>query len=469
MKENRSYDHLFGRLHEAGQPDSEPMPAAFTNLDVQHMPVPFSHAPTTCVSHDPDHQWDAMHFSVNGGKMDGFVVNAGRSTGSDGHFAMWFNDEHDAPFYYWVANTFALNDHHFPSALSGTFPNRNFLLMGTADGVKQTGAPGGDPNTRKIFDALDERGISWGIYGTGDPIDGTLGWKAGHPSTHPFGEFIPAIDDGTLPQVTFVDGVLFVEDEHPTADLQRGELWTRLIYEHVVNSKIWPDTAILWTYDEAGGFADHMPPPDHACIARPVPKDAPFFELGVRVPLTVISPWVKPHYVSHVVEDHTALTRFIETVFDLPALTARDANSPGLLDLFDFEHGPALLSPGTAPMAGTGGCATNPTLTTDKPTYASGDPITITFANAAGMDARDRIAVYSYPANGPTPPNPMPLLRIYVGGGQTPTSMPRGGMVTFDARSVAQGTWPLAPGLYIAYYLAGTDYMAASSVDFEVE
>jgi phospholipase C len=66
----------------------------------------------------------------------------------------------------------------------------------------------------------------------------------------------------------------------------------------------------------------------------------PFFELGVRVPLAVISPYAKPHFVSHVVQEHTAITRFIEVLFGLPALTARDANSDALLDMLDFSAPP---------------------------------------------------------------------------------------------------------------------------------
>jgi phospholipase C len=79
-------------------------------------------------------------------------------------------------------------------------------------------------------------------------------------------------------------------------------------------------------------------------------------KLGPRVPLVAISPWAKRHYVSHVVHDHTAITRFIETIFDLPALTARDANSDALMDLFDFSCGRESFVPGPAPEAGTGGC-----------------------------------------------------------------------------------------------------------------
>jgi phospholipase C len=170
-------------------------------------------------------------------------------------------------------------------------------------------------------------------------------------------EFRTALQNGTLPSVAFVDGFPDVEDEHPTGDVQRGEAWTRDIYTAAVASPLWPSLAIVWTYDEAGGFADHVPPPNKACIARPaVAADQEFFELGVRVPLAVISPYARPHYVSHVVQEHTAVTRFIEVVFGLPALTSRDANSDALLDMFDFGCPPALMHPPAPPPAGTGGC-----------------------------------------------------------------------------------------------------------------
>lgn len=130
----------------------------------------------------------------------------------------------------------------------------------------------------------------------------------------------------------------------------------RVVYDRVVHSPQWPRTALIWMYDEGGAFADHVPPPD-ACVARPGATDKEFFQLGVRVPFVVISPWAKPHSVSHVVQEHTAVTRFIETVFGLPALTARDANSTALLDMFDFSScTPPMLTPPEPPAAGTGGC-----------------------------------------------------------------------------------------------------------------
>jgi phospholipase C len=111
---------------------------------------------------------------------------------------------------------------------------------------------------------------------------------------------------------------------------------------------------MIWTYDEGGAFFDHGPPPKGCALSGRT--DWPFPEFGVRIPLVAISPWAKRHYVSHVAHDHTAITRFIEAIFDLPALTARDANSDALMDLFDFSCGRDMTAPAGEPAAGTGGC-----------------------------------------------------------------------------------------------------------------
>src|SRR5262249_57449018 len=117
MKENRSFDHLLGRLHDQGQPDAEPMLEDARNPTTSSHTrfVDASHAPTTCWTQDPGHQWVAMHFQVNHGLMDGFVISAKLSTNSDGSFVMSYYDQGDLPFYYWLPSTFALNDPHFAS------------------------------------------------------------------------------------------------------------------------------------------------------------------------------------------------------------------------------------------------------------------------------------------------------------------------------------------------------------------
>jgi phospholipase C len=355
MKENRSFDHLLGKLHDRGQPEAEAVPASFANPDPAGVMVSPSHPSTTCIELDPEHQYRSMVAGINHGAMDGFVKNAARSTGSDGHFVMGQYDQPDLPFYYFLANTFALADRHFAPAQSGTFCDRNFWLFGHNAGAVDTGIVYPDPSTPSVLTLLQNAGWTWGSYGDDEPIEGSLGWKKGDPGTHSLKDFFDALDHGTLPNVALVDGLENIDDDHPTADLQKGEAALKAIYDRAITSPQWGRLAIIWTYDEGGGFPDHVPPPK-GCQAVP---GSPFIDLGVRIPLVAISPWAKRHYVSHAVHDHTAITRFIATLFNLPALTARDANSDSLFDLFDFSC-TADRSVPAAPAAGTGGCANPP-------------------------------------------------------------------------------------------------------------
>jgi phospholipase C len=474
MKENRSFDHLLGQLH-AMVPAVEPIPSSFTNPGVDGGVVAPFHQSSTCIGHDPDHQWAAMHEQVNGGAMDGFVKSAAASTGTDGTFAMSYYGPGDLPFYYFLASTYPLDDRHFAAARSGTFPDRNFLLLGTADGVQSTGSGYPLATTPTIFDALDTAGVTWGVYSDGSFLSGSLDWATGHAGTGSFADALSHLDDGTLPQVAFIDGIDNVTDDHPTANLQDGETWSRALYEHATASKLWPGLAMIWTYDEGGGFFDHVPPPNSACVARPgdpptggnhIP-DSQFNELGVRVPLGVISPWARAGYTSHAVEDHTAITRFIEAVFDLPALTSRDANSSALLDLFDFECPPAFLQPPAAPSPGMGGCG-SVVLTVSSPNIPVGTSFQISFTGGPGNNTLDWIAIYPYPASGPTPPAPSPLMWQYIGGSQTATTAPTSGSVTIDMTAAGTQAWPLPAGSYIAYYLLKHGYSSVASIDFNV-
>jgi phospholipase C len=352
MKENRSYDHYFAQLPLSGQPAAEALPANFSNPDTSNAALTPYHLTTTCLGLDPGHQWQEMHDQVNGGAMDGFVRSAARSTSSDGHFALGYYDATDLPFYYFLASTFALADRYFASVRSGTAPNRLYLLLGTSDGVRasNSGYPGA--STPTIFDRLDARAVSWGVYAAPVPFEGALNWSTSHTGLSDIPAFKRALADGTLPSVSFIDSREDIEDEHPTADVQVGEAWTRDIYQAVIASPLWPSIALILTYDEAGGFFDHVAPPN-GCVARP--QDSAFFELGARVPTVAISAWARHHYVSHARHEHTSILRFIETVFDLPALTARDANSDALLDMFDFTC-PSQTPLPTAPPAGSAGC-----------------------------------------------------------------------------------------------------------------
>ncbi|MFO0617166.1 MAG: alkaline phosphatase family protein [Polyangiaceae bacterium] len=348
-QENRSYDHYFGKLAEQGQPDAEKVPADFSNPDKSNVKVKPAHMNSPCVPADPPHQGTAMHAGFDNGKMDGFVKSAAVS-GSNGHYVMNYYDQSDFPFYYFLANTFAISDRYFCSTLGGTWANRDYLYAGTSDGVTNTGQATIDVPT--VFDELDAANVEYGVYTDGTVRQNSLtGWNNQHKGVHKFQAFLDALGDGSLPPVSFVDPS-GASDEHPVGNIHGGEAWGKKIYDAAIASPLWDELAIIYTYDESGGFADHVPPPK-ACLAAP--DQTAFGDLGIRVPMIVISPWARPHFVSHEVHEHSSTLRLIQLLHDLPALTGRDANSDALLDLFDFNC-PSLLAPPAAPDAATGAC-----------------------------------------------------------------------------------------------------------------
>jgi phospholipase C len=265
---------------------------------------------------------------------------------------MSYYDQSDLPFFYWLANTYSIADHYFGSVLGGTWGNRDYLYCATSDGVTDTGQATISAPT--IFGALDAAHVTWGIYSDGNPRQDSLGWPTTFRGFANFSAFTSALAAGTLPQVSFVDPAntytppIITQDEHPTSDIHGGEQWVRTIYETALASPLWNQIAVILTFDESGGTFDHMPPPS-AC--PPSPDQAAFNQLGIRIPTIVMSPWARMHSVSHVVHDHTSILRFIETLYDLPALTARDANADALLDMFDFGC-PARTGVPAAPQAG---------------------------------------------------------------------------------------------------------------------
>jgi phospholipase C len=348
-EENRSFDHFFGQLPLFGQPDAEGWPAGYTNPDLTNMPVAPYHLTSTCLPSDPPHQGAAMRTDWDNGKMDGFAVSAAQAGEADGHFVMGYYDGSDLPFLYWLANTFAIADRYFAPVLGGTWGNRDYLYAATSDGVTDTGqavlmAP-------TIFDAMDAGHVTWGVYSDGTPRQDCLGWTSSHAGVANFNAFVSALQAGTLPAVSFVDPT-GAQDEHPTNDIHGGEAWMRTIYEAAVGSPLWNQLAVVLTFDEGGGLADHVSPPS-AC--PPSADQATFNQLGIRIPTIVLSPWARPHTVSHVVHDHTSVLRLIEALFDLPAMTARDANADALLDMFDFGCAARTNIP-APPQVGTGSC-----------------------------------------------------------------------------------------------------------------
>ncbi|HZP40464.1 MAG TPA: alkaline phosphatase family protein [Candidatus Binatia bacterium] len=372
MQENRSFDHYFGQLHRQGQPDAEAEPRRATNPDPRggRRPVRPFHQTRYCEKADLDHSWNGTHAEWNGDAMDGFTAANVAPNDPKGRRAMGYYTKRDLPFYYELYATFAIGDRYFSSLLSQTFPNRFYLLAGTSFGhIRNDIFDVTDPTSfaqRTIFNLLDEAvpPVTWKVYQSQVPFAILFGYVRANRSANlvPIDRFYADAAAGTLPQVAFVDPIFTstdpnVEtDEHPPSNVQVGQAFAAKVIGALMMSPQWPRAALFHTYDEHGGFYDHVPPPE-ACVPDDIPPmlragdvDARFDRLGIRVPVAVVSPWARKRFVSHTVHDHTSILRFIETRFDLPALTRRDANADPMLEFFDFTS-PAFATPPRLPKA----------------------------------------------------------------------------------------------------------------------
>lgn len=363
MQENRSFDHYLGRLSALGRRDVDGLPPDASNPDPDGAPVAPFRLSETCLEADPPHQWDQNLFQVTGGdddgeEMDGFVQSAA-VFGSDGRYVMGYYDDRDLPFYYWLAEHFALSDAYFSASIGGTWSNRNFLYMASAHGVRST-FDAVITEEETLFDQLDRAGVPWGVYTDGNPRQDAIGWTRSTPGVFDVPTFLRRLRNGTLEPVTFVDTPPWApEDEHPPNDVQVGEAWLAEIYDAALASPLWPGLALILNYDNGGGMYDHVPPPA-ACVPTDAPRDQVFDRYGPRTPFILVSPWARPGYVSHVVHSHTSVVRFIQALHGLPAMTHRDANASALLDLFDFTCPPPNPTPPPRPAPGRGGCPSGP-------------------------------------------------------------------------------------------------------------
>ncbi len=351
MMENHSFDNILGVLPKGarrgrpvdGLPVHRGQQVAF-NLDAQGNKIYSVHAETPCQEDgEPSQAWNASHLSYDGGRNDGFV----RASGT---VAMRYYDDSDLPFTHSLAEHFPVGERYFCSCLAQTYPNFRYLLTGTSSGVIRTDASTFSTPAANgtIFDRFDQFAVDWKVYYDSLPaplvIPGVLPPSRGPKFVHGVQHFIDDAAAGRLPQFSFVNpDYNSVSQENPQ-DVQFGDRFLARVTTAVLGSPQWRRTALFITYDEHGGYYDHVSPPP-----APVPDDIPpmlqpgdvpaaFDRYGIRVPTLVVSPYAKAHHVSHTVYDHTSILKFIETRFGLPALTHRDAAADPMLDMFDFTH-----------------------------------------------------------------------------------------------------------------------------------
>ncbi len=366
MMENHSYDCYLGMLGRG--PGEQPRGDGFgigadgrplaTCPDKQGRPVRAYHSPTTCQDQGGVSQsWDASHTSLDGGRNDGFV-----RASSNQAMAYWTGA--DLPFYYGLASTFPICDRYFCSTLCQTYPNRRYLMAGTSLGMVGDPFPSVTdprPPNGTIFDKLNAHGISWKDYFADLPTAGLFPYliEDNPGKVVPVAEFFADAAAGTLPAFSLVDPESFEGSEENPQDITVGESYAASVINAVLHSPAWEKTVLVFTYDEHGGYYDHVPPPravppDLVPPEITVPPDQPggFDRYGFRVPTVIVSPWARRDYVSSVVHDHTSILKLVETKWNLPALTYRDANASNLLDCLQLSaRRPPFAAPPELPAA----------------------------------------------------------------------------------------------------------------------
>jgi phospholipase C len=346
MLENHSYDNRLGMLRRPGangfRLGRDGLPTAtnpYANGDIQHA----FRMPTTCQISTVTQEWGNSHIQYDNGKMDGFVITSKAE-------AMGYWQEEDQPFYYSLAREFPIGDAYHSSVLGQTYPNRRYLLAATSIGqVNDTTPKLTDyPPNGTIFDQLDAHGITWKDYYTDLPttlLYPALALKNEGTKVVPIADFFTDAAAGTLPGYSLVEPNYSTQSEENPQNIVAGEAFAASVINAVINGPAWDRTLLLWTYDEHGGYYDHVPPPaavppDNIAPQVPAGQSAydGFGRYGFRVPFALVSPWARRHHVSHVVYDHTSILKLVETKWNLPALTYRDANACAPLDMLDLRR-----------------------------------------------------------------------------------------------------------------------------------
>jgi len=333
MMENRSFDHFLGWLPGA---DGQQAGLSFTDRHgIAHRTARLREF-QGCGHPDPDHTWEGGRVQYNAGQCDGWLL------GTNDEYSLGYYDAADLAFYGPAARYWTVCDRYFAAIMAGTAPNRMYLHAGRTDRLHNDEGP--SPSTLPtIWDRLAGAGRTGTYYFSDSPF--TARWGAKYRSiSRPIASFYSDCATGTLPHVAYIDPRFMNEtvgtsgDDHPHADIRVGQAFVNGIYEAVTSSSAWRHTVLVITYDEWGGFFDHVPPPvahdtDPRCRLR-----------GFRVPTIVISPFARRHHVAHAVYDHTSILKLIEWRWNLEPLAARDAGARNLAEVLDFRR-PRLEAP----------------------------------------------------------------------------------------------------------------------------
>jgi phospholipase C len=331
MMENRSFDHMLGYLRKHGRRgDIDGLVGGEKNnykgLDYQ------SFALAGTVFHpNPCHRHDCVINQINGGRMNGFVINfaeRAKQEGVDPGAIMGYHTAANVPVYDTLAREFLVCQRWFAAHPGPTLPNRFYTLTGRlnrdSEGGWQFDNPHGDDfvpaSTKTIFDHLSAQAVPWRFYEQGGYCSLRLFETYTSDIAHivdlddPVNGFFACARDGRLSAVSFIDPN-FTEvtddgdnDDQPPTDIAAGQNLIGRVAQALINGPLWSKTLLLVVYDEHGGFFDHVPPPNAPAVSG-------IDRYGVRVPALVVSPWVARGGVSSEVFDHTSVLETIARRF----------------------------------------------------------------------------------------------------------------------------------------------------------
>ncbi len=339
MMENRSFDHFLGSYSLVeGRDDIDGLSAEMSNASADGTTFGPRPAVAGCVA-DPPHGWSRSHDQWAEGENSGFVREHERRHGIEvaGEVMSYWQRDRLSCFY-GLADAYGSCQKWFASVMGPTWPNRYYSLLGTSMGNKSN-----DPIPEElpsIFERVYRSGRSYGVYYGNVPFAILCARHSiEEPEMHRLEQFYDDAAAGTLPNFSWIDPLYGRNDDHPPAHPVAGQVFVQSIYEALAQSPQWERTLLIVTYDEHGGFFDHVPPPTTVDERA----DEGFDQLGFRVPGLVISPWVAEGTVSDTVFDHTSIMATLMDLWELEPRTDRDAAANSLLSLLDDE----LLAAGT--------------------------------------------------------------------------------------------------------------------------
>jgi phospholipase C len=340
MMENRTYDHYFGARSLLEGRGGDGLVAGMSNADSGGAAIEIFPADTSieqmCLSADPPHGWESSRIQLAGGDNSGFVLAHQQRHGAGRIDPMAYMTRETLPVSWALADQYATCDRWFASLLGPTLPNRMYWHAGTSNGAQDndTVLGGAFRGVTSIYHRLAEAGIDWAYYYGDLPVVAFVDDLDLDGHIRRFSELFADAEAGKLPPVVYIDPSFTTNDDHPPHHPLLGQQLISAVYTALATSPQWNNCMLVVTYDEHGGFFDHVSPP----TAADDRAAEGFDQLGFRVPALVAGPYVKGEHVSSVIYDHTSALKHLENHFALAPLTARSSAANDLADCIDLER-----------------------------------------------------------------------------------------------------------------------------------